>query len=70
MLDLNEFLLVAAAAAADDVCSFSSVLRFFTVLNMLFLLIQILTYPMGLSLPFLFKGEFTICGQAEFPTIE
>lgn len=28
MLDLNEFLLVAAAADDDDVCSFSSVLRF------------------------------------------
>lgn len=64
----NEFLLVVDYD--DDVCSFNSPLRFFPVLNMLFLLTQVLTCPMGLDLPFLFKGQFTICGQAEFSAVE
>ena len=37
---------------------------FFTVLNMLFLLIQILAWPMGLAVPFLLIGQLTIHRQS------
>lgn len=40
------------------------------MLNMLFLLIQILAWPMGLAVLFLLIGQFTIRGQAGFSTVE
>lgn len=52
-----------------DVCSCSP-LSLFTVLNMLFLLIQILAWPMGLAVPFLLIGQLTIHRQAEFSAAE